>query len=73
MVELVRVLGWTYVSVVYEESSYGMQVTLILKKSLKLNHRKQSLFIIEMKNLVEYFAWSACFNETMSYIRVLTN
>lgn len=27
MLELVRMFGWTYVSVVYEESSYGMQVT----------------------------------------------
>ena len=30
MVELVRMFGWTYVSVVYEESSYGMQVWLII-------------------------------------------
>ena len=30
MVELVRMFGWTYVSVVYEESSYGMQVWFII-------------------------------------------
>jgi len=28
MVELVRMFHWTYVSVVYEESSYGIQVRL---------------------------------------------
>lgn len=31
MLELVRMFGWTYVSVVYEESSYGMQVTCQVK------------------------------------------
>ena len=29
MVEIVRMLNWTYVSVVYEESSYGIQVITI--------------------------------------------
>ena len=28
MVELVKLFGWTYVSVVYEESSYGQKVGL---------------------------------------------
>ncbi|XP_062575063.1 metabotropic glutamate receptor 3-like [Saccostrea cucullata] len=35
MVELVRMFGWTYVSVVYEESSYGMQGFNELEKLLK--------------------------------------
>lgn len=30
MVEIVRMLNWTYVSVVYEESSYGIQVITII-------------------------------------------
>uniref|UniRef100_A0A8W8JRJ7 G-protein coupled receptors family 3 profile domain-containing protein n=1 Tax=Magallana gigas TaxID=29159 RepID=A0A8W8JRJ7_MAGGI len=35
MLELVRMFGWTYVSVVYEESSYGMQGFNELEKLLK--------------------------------------
>ena len=32
MVELVKLFNWTYVSVIYEESSYGMQVSTFLKE-----------------------------------------
>ncbi|KAK3599613.1 hypothetical protein CHS0354_035854 [Potamilus streckersoni] len=35
MVELVRLFNWTYVSVIYEESSYGMQGFNELEKLLK--------------------------------------
>ncbi|XP_067659268.1 metabotropic glutamate receptor 8-like [Haliotis asinina] len=37
MVELVKMLKWTYVSVVYEESSYGMQGFNEVEKLLKEN------------------------------------
>lgn len=47
MVELVRMFGWTYVSVVYEESSYGMQVRLII---YLINS-----FIGEKKSDLEYY------------------
>ena len=42
MVELVKMLKWTYVSVVYEESSYGIQVgrvvSIIPDQNLLFNH-----------------------------------
>ena len=30
MVELVKLFNWTYVSVVYEESSYGQEVGILV-------------------------------------------
>lgn len=32
MVDIVMLMGWSYISIIYEESNYGIKVTIVYKK-----------------------------------------
>lgn len=47
MVEIIKQMNWTYVSVVYEESNYGVKVTAPVNESTsfhRLSARERILF-----------------------------
>lgn len=47
MVEIVKSMGWTYVSIIYEESNYGIKVSSenIFPAAIRRNQNIISLFI----------------------------
>lgn len=74
MVEIVKKLNWTYVSIIYEESIYGIRVSFKLPSNIcvKINFSLNSISIWEFKCL-HLFVLSLWVNSlsTFGYIEAL--